>query len=102
MPEEEIRDRFWQFVEDCPSGFLTKDHFIQLASDMLGPEAETMGETIFKVTLQTNPLANYKFSINSQSACFPGGLILTKLIFDVCFLPGTFFLIQRILRAQIT
>ncbi len=49
MPESEIRSRFAQFIIDCPSGVLTKEHFVDLARDMLGPEADAIGETIFRV-----------------------------------------------------
>ncbi len=49
MSEVEIRERFRQFWLDCPSGFLSKERFIELAADMLGPDAEAVGETIFKV-----------------------------------------------------
>lgn len=49
MPETEIRERYVQFLSDCPDGLLSKAKFIELSGDSLGEQVDDVADAIFKV-----------------------------------------------------
>ena len=50
LEEAEIRERYKQFSIDVPNGKLSKLRFIELSGEALGPDAENVADTIFKVS----------------------------------------------------
>jgi hypothetical protein len=49
LSEDEIRQRWQQFLIDCPSALLSKERFIELTGQTLGADTDVIAETIFKV-----------------------------------------------------